>query len=364
MTIASAITAAQERVANAYTAVETMGGTLPAVQNLTNLPTAINSISTVNNQNKTITENGIYTADTGYTGLGIVTVNCPSGDIVNAKNTTGSSIAEGSKVWLEKKAGGGTRNFTTSGSYTLNDDNGIIVFSNSNGSAGKTFATDFTTPSEYIEVQVKLQEATGRPLSSNTNNGLTEFFRGSNSNGLIRISACTSGSYGGLQYSISGKTSGTLVSPQALKKNTWYWVKIRITDTTITPYWSEDGQTWNQGTVSSSSNLLSYFTNAANVSKYFGVRVQTTSTNGPIGGVADLYETYVKADDTYWWEPYLDTQVGWNIMPYSFSSANSFTGTATENIANSTIGDVKTVLPDEIGVDLYADAENPEISVA
>lgn len=46
MSIASAITSAQQRVANAYTAVSNKGGTLPLTQNLTNLPTAINSIPT------------------------------------------------------------------------------------------------------------------------------------------------------------------------------------------------------------------------------------------------------------------------------------------------------------------------------
>lgn len=44
MSIASAITAAQGKVANAYTAVSSKGGTLPATQNLANLTTAINSI--------------------------------------------------------------------------------------------------------------------------------------------------------------------------------------------------------------------------------------------------------------------------------------------------------------------------------
>lgn len=44
MSIATAITAAQGRVANAYTAVSTKGGTIPATQNLTNLPNAILSI--------------------------------------------------------------------------------------------------------------------------------------------------------------------------------------------------------------------------------------------------------------------------------------------------------------------------------
>lgn len=45
MSIATAITTAQGRVANAYTAVSTKGGTLPATQNLANLPDAILSIS-------------------------------------------------------------------------------------------------------------------------------------------------------------------------------------------------------------------------------------------------------------------------------------------------------------------------------
>ena len=43
MSIASAIQNAQQKVANVYTAVSNMGGTLPVTQNLSNLPTAINS---------------------------------------------------------------------------------------------------------------------------------------------------------------------------------------------------------------------------------------------------------------------------------------------------------------------------------
>lgn len=44
MSIASAIQNAQGKITNAYTAVSNKGGTLPATQNLSNLPTAINSI--------------------------------------------------------------------------------------------------------------------------------------------------------------------------------------------------------------------------------------------------------------------------------------------------------------------------------
>lgn len=45
-TIAEAIAAAQQRVAAVYTAISNKGGTLPATQNLSNLPTAIESIPT------------------------------------------------------------------------------------------------------------------------------------------------------------------------------------------------------------------------------------------------------------------------------------------------------------------------------
>lgn len=44
MSIATAIAAAQQKVANAYNSVNTKGGTLPATQNLSNLPAAIESI--------------------------------------------------------------------------------------------------------------------------------------------------------------------------------------------------------------------------------------------------------------------------------------------------------------------------------
>lgn len=108
MTIATAITNAQQKVAAAYTAVSNKGGTLPSVRNLSNLPSAITSISgggggsTINNQDKTITVNGSYTADAGYTGLGTVTVN------VDTVNNTSLSITPSTS----------SQSFTASSPYT------------------------------------------------------------------------------------------------------------------------------------------------------------------------------------------------------------------------------------------------------
>lgn len=63
MTIASALIAAQGRVADAYTAISNKGGTLPATQNLANMPTAINSIPSGGGGigiNREVSGSGVY----------------------------------------------------------------------------------------------------------------------------------------------------------------------------------------------------------------------------------------------------------------------------------------------------------------
>lgn len=60
----------------------------------------------INNQDKTIIENGTYTADTGYTGLGTVTVEVPSssGHEVTYTNLTNADIKTGDKLWINQTA--------------------------------------------------------------------------------------------------------------------------------------------------------------------------------------------------------------------------------------------------------------------
>lgn len=68
MSIATAIQSAQQKVANAYTAVSSKGGTLPSIQDLSNLPTAINSISGGGGSNPFgILFQGEYDAQGNYT---------------------------------------------------------------------------------------------------------------------------------------------------------------------------------------------------------------------------------------------------------------------------------------------------------
>lgn len=64
--------------ASALTAIADKGVATTGEEALCEIPGLIDDIVTPNNQDKTITENGTYTADAGYTGLGTVTVDVAS----------------------------------------------------------------------------------------------------------------------------------------------------------------------------------------------------------------------------------------------------------------------------------------------
>lgn len=72
MSIATAITNAQGKVANAYTAISGKGGTLPATQDLSNMPTAINSITELKGQTRSVTLTSTtmyFSPQSGYNGI-------------------------------------------------------------------------------------------------------------------------------------------------------------------------------------------------------------------------------------------------------------------------------------------------------
>ena len=69
MSIATAITAAQGRVADAYTAISNKGGTLPATQNLANMPTAINSIPSGGSSEKYGANTNTFLGDVDANGV-------------------------------------------------------------------------------------------------------------------------------------------------------------------------------------------------------------------------------------------------------------------------------------------------------
>ena len=96
MSIATAIQNAQQKVANAYTAVSGKGGTLPSTQDLSNLPTAINSIPTGSSPvliTKSITANGTYNASSDNAdGYSSVTVNVSSSGVGITREVSANGV--------------------------------------------------------------------------------------------------------------------------------------------------------------------------------------------------------------------------------------------------------------------------------
>lgn len=89
MSIANQIQRIKTNITNAYNEIEKFNVNVSEYNNKSDkLAEAISNITvgeTINNQNKTITENGTYTADEGYTGLGEV--------VVDVANTIPSTVA-------------------------------------------------------------------------------------------------------------------------------------------------------------------------------------------------------------------------------------------------------------------------------
>lgn len=134
MSIADQITRIKNNIAASYAECSAKGATLPATENSENLPNTIASISSgtiINNQNKTFTENGTYTADAGYTGLGTVTVNVSGGgaggDSITYTNITGATIAKDDKLWINT-----TATTTERQEYTLPATGSYVQTSNPN----------------------------------------------------------------------------------------------------------------------------------------------------------------------------------------------------------------------------------------
>lgn len=100
MSIATALVAAQGRVADCYTAISNKGGTLPATQNLSNMPTAISSIpsgGTIDSLTITpTTSQQTISASGGVDGYSPITVNAVTSSI--DANITAGNIKDGVSI--------------------------------------------------------------------------------------------------------------------------------------------------------------------------------------------------------------------------------------------------------------------------
>lgn len=80
--------------------------------------------------------------------------------------------------------------------------------------------------------------------------------------------------------------------------NKWYWIKLKFTGSTYEFYYSEDGINWVLDiNIQSSASLLNSNTN--NVLGY-----NNYGSPYPFVGNIDLFETYIKIDNEYWFKPW------------------------------------------------------------
>lgn len=100
---------------------------------------ASNSYIKIKNQDITVTENGIYTHETGYTGLGTVTVavsGSGGGDLVYATNNSSFGVAKDQKVWVNvTKLADQTKVYTIV-DYTNINENSITGVAKESGLIG------------------------------------------------------------------------------------------------------------------------------------------------------------------------------------------------------------------------------------
>ena len=80
--------------------------------------------------------------------------------------------------------------------------------------------------------------------------------------------------------------------------NKWYWIKLKFTGFSYEFYYSEDGINWVLDiNIQSSASLLNSNTN--NVLGY-----NNYGSSYPFIGNIDLFETYIKIDNEYWFKPW------------------------------------------------------------
>lgn len=290
--------------------------------------------STINNQDLTVTQNGIYEAEEGYTGLGEVTVNVAGGDTVNAKNMTGSNIASGDKVWLEKVAGGyNAINFINAkNKITLNKVSAVEValiaqnFSTSNILyMPTTTIPDFDAGNCTTYIKIKVGASTSQNFQSIYAPGPQIVNLGITGNNLMA-------------WSNSTQTSNIMAT---LSRNTWYWIKAVCNGTSRSVSISTDGVNYTTPVTYADENV-SGNTLAAEIGG------STYNTAWYFLGQIDLSEFYItNAQGKVVWRAAYD-----GIM----------TGFAEDAIATSGTGDIRTALPEPINVSITVDANNAEIS--
>lgn len=240
--------------------------------------------------------------------------------VVQATNKTGAAVAKDDKVWINENDGSyelinyysNNRNFDVNGLPTINDITGTCTdFSTSKY---LQLQDDFNPSTNPWEIQIKFN-LTNVTTWQFLYNGIKDYY------GVAIEVTADSVLFVELSSSTSSFTITPILGTTTLSINTDYWIKVIFTGTEYKLQLSTDGINFaDEGnTVTSSLNI----TASAGI---FGLQYIKAQ---PMLGTLYLKDTYININGKHWWTPYL-----------SNVTEDTLTGTAQENIANNTTGDV------------------------
>lgn len=297
MTIASEISKLQENLINAYSSIESKGGTLPANQNFDNLSSSINTI-------------------TGG-----------SSNIITAINNTGELISKDDKVWINEE----------NGSYSIVDFDSLgFNFGFSSNSSGTTVNIDNTThvasgftSNTYLAYPGYIRKNkvvhyhkiyTGSLATSVTYN-IYEY----NSYDMLEI---YEGASTFRTYNWGNNNYVNLLNNVA--SNTLYYIKIVVDYPKKEYYYSTDGISYTKMGETTDTTI------SINQGPCFVGRNWNGATYfSPSGGYIDLEGEYVED---------FDGNRIWSALKGPNITRNSLTGYAHENIASGSSGEVLTLI--------------------
>ena len=254
------------------------------------------------------------------------------GDIITAKNATGSAISEGDKVYINKvgsdyvlttlytKTGGqkvvNPELITSTGLPTISSEFVATSFTNSNNLGGTLTIPSINYGNFTIYMKVKT------PSVSGTKALLA---------GSLNLSYIYSAQ---VLQTWNGASSSTEDLFSSVSRNTVYYIKINVNDTIRTYSISTDNETWR--TASSTEATLK---NNTTISVYLGY---SPYSSGIYLSSGSLYLEDIYIEDA------TSGQVLWRAVEEHISSQitpSTLTGYALADIADNASGSVKTILP-------------------
>lgn len=295
MTIANKLETINSALSDIKTAIVAKGVTPSG--DITTYSTAISNISggsTINNQDKTVsaeTSQKYVTFDSGYTGLGTVTINAVDSSIDN--NIISGNIIEGKSILGvpgSAKAGANGYNFEIIGSNINITQEGIASgFQNSSCLRQFEIPTESVTSLEFV-IKFTLPQSfssleDGKSSWICTGGFGTSYVSKENSVCTLRFGYF--GYWTGLSVTVSGGET--------------YWFKATWDGTDHLIYYSTDGINWTSagsGRVDSNNPYSTKFV--------FGNAGGTSIV--PFLGSIDLSKTYVKVNNSVYWS--------WKTMSY------------------------------------------------